>query len=130
MLEQIVRSRQTLLRNRSIVCSVDWGSVVPDILADSKCLDAIELVLDSAIENSPVAGEILITVVRTDLDAMEIEIADSGERYALAAEVSFRLACASRLLDDQGGRLEIKRCPQGGTAYTICFVRSRDRVAA
>jgi signal transduction histidine kinase len=106
-LEQMMKTRHAKLCQRSIACTVDRGVLSADTFTDANCLEAIEIILDTAIENSPVDSEVLVTIVRTDRHFVEIEIADSGEEAPRGERLPIRIKRAERLVQGQGGQLEI-----------------------
>lgn len=89
-----------------------------------------------AVAASPQGGEVLVTAVDTG-DAIDIEIADSGEglldgpRASLAGltetderGATVSLAWIDHVAQRHGGRSFVMNCPEGGAAYTLRIAKS------
>jgi signal transduction histidine kinase len=93
----------------------------------------LEILLDNAVDAAsqaadcrgvPPVREVVVTSVDS-IDAIEIEVADSGPGPAVAAGVRL-----FGLVERLGGTLHAINCPEGGTAYTLRLPHRQARRAA
>lgn len=96
----------------------------------------LRTLLSNAIDAAGPDGEVVVTGVQY-ADAVEIEVADSGEGLSSHARAwlfepgfttkpdgtGVALAAARALLDQLGGSIDAINCPEGGTAFTIRLPR-------
>jgi hypothetical protein len=87
--------------------------------------NAVDAAAQAAIPRGvPPVREVVVTSVDS-IDAIEIEVADSGPGPAVAAGVRL-----FGLVERLGGTLHAINCPEGGTAYTLRLPHRRARRAA
>jgi signal transduction histidine kinase len=79
--------------------------------------------------DAPDLHEVVVTSIES-ADAIEIEVADSGPGLPRGRDGDVEPAIQS-LLEQVGGTLSAKNCPEGGTAFTVRLPhRRRRRMAA
>lgn len=116
IVEEVLAELSSEIRAQGLTFSVE---VQPQTVAVDRTwlVTAVRTLLAHSLAVTPRGGEVLITSYQNGVTC-ELEVADSGPDSA-QGPWSPRLDHLRLTAQSAGGDLQVHRCPQGGTAYTL-----------